>query len=85
MAHEKESKAPEKGKKKNFFKRVWNGLTSWLRSMKSELKKVVWPTPKHIANNTLVVLVVMVACAIVLWGFDYVASLAISLLVGLGS
>ena len=42
-------------KKLPFFKRIGK----WFRDMKSELKKVVWPTPKQTANNTAVCLVVM--------------------------
>ena len=44
-------------KKLPFFKRIGK----WFRDMKSELKKVVWPTPKQTANNTAVCLVVMLA------------------------
>ena len=56
--------------KPGFFKRV----AKWFREMKSELKKVVWPTGKQLFNNTLVSVVVMVASAIVLWGFDVLAN-----------
>ena len=56
--------------KPGFFKRV----AKWFREMKSELKKVVWPTSKQLFNNTLVSVIVMVASAIVLWGFDMLAS-----------
>ena len=54
----------------NFFQKVGK----WFREMKSELKKVVWPTGKQLLNNTVVSVVVMVASAIVLWGFDMLAS-----------
>ena len=56
--------------KPGFFKRV----AKWFREMKSELKKVVWPTRQQLFNNTLVSVIVMVASAIVLWGFDMLAS-----------
>ena len=56
-----------------FFKRV----VKWFREMKSELKKVLWPTPKQTVNNTSVALVVMAAAAVVLWGFDSLASAAV--------
>ena len=56
--------------KPGFFKRV----AKWFREMKSELKKVVWPTGKQLFNNTLISVIVMVASAIVLWGFDMLAS-----------
>ena len=35
--------------KPGFFKRVGK----WFREMKSELKKVIWPTGKQLTNNTL--------------------------------
>ena len=57
-------------KKLGFFKRV----AKWFREMKSELKKVIWPTGKQLTNNTLVSVVMMVASAIVLWGFDWLAN-----------
>ena len=56
--------------KPGFFKRV----AKWFREMKSELKKVVWPTRKELFNNTLISVVVMIVSAIVLWGFDMLAS-----------
>ena len=56
--------------KPGFFKRA----AKWFREMKSELKKVVWPTGKQLFNNTLISVVVMIASAIVLWGFDMLAS-----------
>ena len=61
------SKAPAKKKVKRK-----NPITKWFREMRSELKKVVWPTPKQIVNNTTVALAVMVASAIVIWGIDQV-------------
>jgi len=58
-------KAPAKTKK-----RGQNRIARWFREMRSELKKVVWPTPKQITNNTFVALTVMVAAAIVIWAID---------------
>ena len=51
-----------------------NRLLRWFREMKSELKKVVWPTPKQIVNNTIVALTVMSISAVVIWGIDYMGS-----------
>lgn len=65
--------------KKSFFGRISN----WFRGMKSELKKVVWPTPKQIINNSLVVLVVMVVAGIVIGGFDELASRVVDVLISL--
>ena len=52
----------------------------WFREMKSELKKVVWPTPNALRNNTLVSLGMMVASAIVIWGFDEFAQMVVRLI-----
>ena len=41
--------------------------------MKSELKKVIWPTPKQLMKNSGVSLAVMIASAVVIWGFDQLA------------
>ena len=49
-----------------------NRFAKWFREMRSELKKVVWPTPKQIVNNTFVSLSVMVAASIVIWALDQV-------------
>ena len=59
-------KAPAKKKVKGS-----NRFAKWFREMRSELKKVVWPTPKQIVNNTLVAVSVMVVAAIVIWAVDW--------------
>ena len=63
-------------KKPNLFKRIGK----WFREMKSELKKVIWPTPKQLMKNTGVSLAVMVSSAVVIWGFDQLAQLLIKAL-----
>lgn len=63
-----------------FFKRVGK----WFRDMRSELKKVIWPTPTQLAKNTGVSLVVMAGSAIILWGFDTLADQGVQLLLKLG-
>ena len=50
-----------------------NRLLKWFREMRSELKKVVWPTPKQIVNNTFVALTVMACAAVVIWALDLAA------------
>jgi len=79
--------APKKQTKKKdgFFVRTGKRIAKWFREMKSELKKVVWPTPKQIYNSTLIALVVMVISAIVIWGFDEIASMGINLIISLAS
>ena len=50
-----------------------NRFAKWFREMRSELKKVVWPTPKQIVNNTFVALTVMTCAAILIWALDLAA------------
>ena len=66
-------------KKPGFFKRIGK----WFREMKSELKKVVWPSRKELTKNSIVSLVMMVASAIVIWGFDELAQMLIKALLTL--
>ena len=49
----------------------------WFREMRSELKKVVWPTPEKVAKNTGTVLLYSVIFGAFVWAFDGVAALFI--------
>ena len=66
-------------KKLGFFKRV----KKWFREMRSELKKVIWPTPKQTAKNTGVALVVMAISAVVIWLFDSAADAVVQAIISL--
>ena len=63
-------------KKLSFPKKV----AKWWREMKSELKKVVWPTPKALRNNTLISIGMMCISAVVIWGFDEFAQMVVRLI-----
>jgi len=65
------SRTPAKGKRRIKGK---NRFARWFREMRSELKKVVWPTPKQVVNNTFVALVVMGVAAVAIWALDYVGT-----------
>ena len=64
------SKTPATKEKRKI--RGKNRIAKWFREMRSELKKVVWPTPKQIVNNTFVALTVMAISAIAIWALDQV-------------
>lgn len=70
----------ETNKKPNFFVRIGKRLAKWFREMKSELKKVVWPSGKQLLNNTLVVLVSVLIVGIIVCLFDLLAGFGIDLL-----
>ena len=45
-------------------------LTKFLREVKSELKKISWPSKKELTANTIVVLVSVFFAATVIWIID---------------
>ena len=73
----------EVNKKPNIFVRMGTGLSRWFREMKSELKKVQWPTRKQTVNNTLIVIACVVVVGIFIWLFDLVANKGIGLILSL--
>ena len=55
----------------------------WFREMRSELKKVVWPSGKETMKNTGTVLLCSLVVGAFIWIFDAVAVLAVNTLIGL--
>ena len=55
----------------------------WFREMRSELKKVVWPTPKKVAVNTGTVILYSAIVGACIWVLDGVAALFIRTLLNL--
>ena len=53
---------------------VFSRIAKWLRELKSELKKVQWPTGKQTVNNTVIVIVCVIIVGIFIWVFDALAS-----------
>ena len=53
-------------KKVNVFKRA----VKFFREVKSELKKVVWPTRKQVLNNTLIVVALVIVIGIFIFALD---------------
>ena len=60
----------EKKTKTGIFARI----AKWLRELKSELKKVQWPTGKQTVNNTAIVIICVIIVGIFIWVFDALAS-----------
>ena len=44
---------------------------SYFKEMKAELKKVVWPTPKELANNTVAVIAFVIIIALIVFICDF--------------
>ena len=67
--------AQTKGKKRGFFKRLGSFFVkSW-----SELKKVSWPTFRTVVKSTIIVLLVVVAFSVIVFGLDSLFGFLLSL------
>lgn len=44
----------------------------FLKGIKAELKKVVWPTKKQLINNTVMVILLVLALAAIVLTFDMI-------------
>ena len=64
-------------KKANWIVRSWRAICRYFRELRSELKKVVWSTPKQVAKNTLIVIVCVLVVGAFIWLFDLVSEGAI--------
>lgn len=53
---------------------VFGRIVKWLRELKSELKKVQWPTAKQTVNNTVIVLICCAVVALFIGAFDWLAN-----------
>ena len=70
-------------KKQNWLKRAWGAICRYFRELRSELKKVVWSTPKQVLKNTLIVLACVLVVGIFIWVFDFVFTVGRDALINL--
>ena len=73
----KSEPAPNKAKKK----KGPNKIVKYLKDLRSEIKKVVWPSRKQVLNNTGIVLATVIITGIFLFGIDSLLGLLVNLLV----
>lgn len=85
MANESNVPAKATPPAKPAKKRQPSRVAKWYREMRSELKKVIWPTPKSTVTQTAVALAVMFLTAVVIWGFDTLATSGVRALITLAS
>jgi len=75
-----------KEKQPGFLPRFGARISKWFREMRSELKKVVWPTFKQVRNNTGIVIGAVIVVGLVIAAFDWTSTKLIILLIeNLGS
>ena len=65
--------------KKESNKKALSSIKKSVLDLKSEIKKIVWPTKKTVINNTLIVIGMMVICAIIVGGLDTVLMTLVNL------
>ncbi len=58
-----------------------NKITKYFRDLKSEFKKVVWPSKKAVVNNTGIVLTAMIVSGLAIWGLDSLFALLLQQLI----
>ena len=57
-------------------------LSRWFREMRSELKKVVWPTPKATVSNSGIVIGMILIVGIFVWVFDWLMKTGVWWVIG---
>ena len=68
MAKEKANKNNKDNVKAN--KETNKNKKSFFKSFKTELKKVVWPTPKQLVNNTAAVIAIVLITVVIVFVLD---------------
>ena len=69
--------------KENWFKKTSSKVAKFFREMRSELKKVVWPTKEQVLKNALIVAGCVLFVGLFIWLFDFFAQVVITGLIGL--
>lgn len=77
-SEKKKEKTPAKSSAKNQKKQP-NKVAKYFKDLKSEFKKVVWPTKKQVINNTTVVLVTILLIGIFVGAFDTIGGWALKM------
>ncbi|HBC85106.1 MAG TPA: preprotein translocase subunit SecE [Clostridiales bacterium] len=52
-------------------KKVKKEKKNFLKNFKAELKKVIWPAPKQLANNTIAVITIVLITAVIVFVLDF--------------
>lgn len=73
-AEKKQAEKPAKVKKPSVFAR----MGKWFRELKSECKKIVWPTRQQTVNNTAVVIAACAVVGVFIWVLDAIFQFGIS-------
>lgn len=72
------AKEKSKAEKQSFF----SGINRRIREMRSEAKKVVWPTPQKLLHDTGIVIAMVIVFGVFIWGTDALMSVLTNLILG---
>ena len=62
------------------MKKFFGKIGKFFKDLKSELKKVIWPTPSQLVNNTIIVLIFILVIGVCVWLLDALFAWGLSLL-----
>lgn len=61
--------------------KVSGRIAGWFKDIKSELKKVVWPTFAKVRQNTFIVLIYVLLVGLVIWILDWLFTAGMAFIV----
>ena len=75
MAKQGDQKRPDACRQPSApVQREKTGPREYFGEVKSEMRKVAWPTRKEVINSTIIVLIAVIVMTSLIFGFDYVSS-----------
>jgi len=66
------------------FARFRKSTGKFAREIRSELKKVIWPSRQQLTHNTITVIVACLIVGAIIWGVDFGLTKILKLWVGVG-
>lgn len=76
---ENTTKSNKVNKKAGFFSKS----VRYFKELKSETKKLVWPTKNQVINNTIVVITMLIIVGLFVWGLDLLFDFGVQSLLNL--
>lgn len=62
-------------------KNIGSRIVNWFKEIKSELKKVVWPSFAKVRKNTIIVIIYVLIVGVVIMALDWVFTYLLNLIV----
>ncbi|PKQ27944.1 MAG: preprotein translocase subunit SecE [Candidatus Anoxymicrobium japonicum] len=79
MAQRKKAAEKKKAEKKS----AWKAIAQFLKDVRIEMKKVIWPSRDEVANYTMVVLITVTIVATFILVLDLMLSKLLNLIIGI--